>query len=220
MTWYLSVMIIVFMILYPFIRKYKDTAVKIILPLVCVLLGGYMYKTQPAIQVSKWQGIVNWTLIRGIIDISFGCIIYAVANYLKDVRLTAVSRVLCTVLSVGLWTYIFGCSFSGYDKRYDFFMIFIVGIAVMITLSEISYSNCLFSKIPLLSKCRDISLLIYLNHKAAYWILFYGKYNWSSPEYIAVYLILTVLLAMLSVMLQRIVSFAVKKSKRLFVSQE
>ena len=38
-TWYLSVMLIVLFALYPVIRKYKDTALKIIFPLIVLLLG-------------------------------------------------------------------------------------------------------------------------------------------------------------------------------------
>lgn len=81
--WYLSVMIISMFILYPMILKDRDTACKLLLPIISLFLLGYLYKTYGFVSpFADWTGFCYVGILRGIAQIALGASLSVLSDWL------------------------------------------------------------------------------------------------------------------------------------------
>lgn len=167
-TWYISAMLLSILILYPLIRKNKDFFIKYIAPMITIFGLGYMvYNYHTLLVIKEWNGFIYLGLIRGIVDISIGCIVFELSQLLKKNSLTKTGKTLITILEFILYISIIIMLFS-YSFIYTcFVLLFILIIPMCITLSDISYSKDIFNH-KIFNWMGKYSYSLYLGHCIAY----------------------------------------------------
>lgn len=163
-TWYLSAMLIAMLALYPMIRRWKDTFVCIIAPLIAIFFLGYVSQNFGNLnQYVKDYRLIYSGVMRAMAELSLGCIGYAACEKIKTVRFTTISRVLITLAQVIGYAGVIYCTTSLPAKQFDFVMLLCLAICVPLSFSGQGIAAPLFrgALFPWLGK---LSLVIYLNH--------------------------------------------------------
>lgn len=173
--WYLSSMLIGIAIIYPFLRKYYDTFMKYVAPLVALLILGYLYfETGKLTGVMKWMTIGYKGTIRGIAELLLGVYGYYLANELSKLKkLPNKSKILLTIIEILLYISITVFAVITFKSRFEFYALLAIYILLIISYSGITYSNKIFNNkfIYFLGK---LSLPIYVTQLSA--IVFVNNY--------------------------------------------
>ena len=137
-TWYLSVMILAFAILFPILLYNYEWAAKIILPIFAIFALGYMYMTCGRIrEIDRTVGIFRGGMLRGLAEMSLGVLAWEISKKIKSIRFTAFSEwvlVLVKILSYA-GIIVFGC--SSLDKKNDIFAILLCTCGIALSFSEV-----------------------------------------------------------------------------------
>ena len=166
-TWYLSAMILGMVLLYPLVRKYKDTFFYIIAPLGFLGLMGYMFQTYGSLSnLEHWNGFMLNGTMRAIADMLGGCICYTIATHLKKFEFAPVLRVFFTFMEWGCYIVSIVFVYDHHPSQYDYFIFLLFMIGVTITYSQISYDERIF-KHRIFGWLGTYSLSLYLGH--SYW---------------------------------------------------
>lgn len=100
--WYISAMLIAMLILYPLMKKYKDTFFYIIAPLIVIFVMGITYQQWNNLRVPHaWNGWAFKSLIRAVMGITIGCLCYKISVYIRGMKYTKLSEVFWTVAEWG-----------------------------------------------------------------------------------------------------------------------
>lgn len=103
-SWYVSAMLIAMLLLYPLVRKFRQSFCLIAAPLICLFGTGYLY-----CEVGQYKRIDEFLLFapqglwRAFIGLCLGCIIYEFAAVLRKISFTRFSRVLLSLASLVLF---------------------------------------------------------------------------------------------------------------------
>ena len=164
-TWYLSAMFMSMFILYPMIRKWKKTFTHLIAPLIAIFLMGYLTQKHSSLNlyINAWDTVFPG-LLRGLAEISLGCVCYVICEQLKGVSCTLFSRILITLTQVLGYGFVMHCMHDMPNaKRFDFVLLPILAICVTLSFSGQGVAVPLFTGkvFPWLGK---FSMIIYLNH--------------------------------------------------------
>ena len=161
--WYLSVMFLAMFMIYPLAKKYHDTFVNIVCPLVAVFILGYMQKEYGSITgVMTWTGLFYKSFLRGFAEICLGLFLFQVSDYLKQISLSPTSKISTTILEAVLYAFCILLTMLSVKKRYEILIVFALAVALPLTFSGITYSYDICKNsiiIPMLGK---ISMPIYL----------------------------------------------------------
>ena len=168
--WYLSSMLLAMAILFPLLRKYKNTAKLVIIPLITVLIFGYFAAEHSSIRSPfDWLGVTYRGNLRAIADMGVGIISCQITEVFQTKKLTVFFKSLLTgVKYVGILGLVMYMYFIRDAARLPYDMFCIVAIAVVIGLifSRQTYGERLFNNgvVGFLGK---FSLPLYLSHY--YW---------------------------------------------------
>ena len=106
-TWYISAMLIAMLVIYPLLRKYKDTYTLIIAPVTALLISGYFYNTVGYNGFTKFEGVITHGILRAFVGLNIGCLVYMFAEYLKKKefrpsvkRLLGIAELLLYLLAI------------------------------------------------------------------------------------------------------------------------
>ena len=140
-TWYLSAMLFALFLLYPLMRKLKDTFFYIIAPLLTIFLYGVMFQTFDDLGAPRgWNfGFIMKGTMRALAAIALGCVIFKIVEGLKKLQFTKVVRVLLTVVTIALWCGIIWYMFKHPSSKKDFDLVMLEAVALVLTLSNLSY---------------------------------------------------------------------------------
>lgn len=166
-TWYISAMIFVMIILYPLILKYRDTFYYIFAPVIFCFLLGFLFQTfgkltKPAV----YSSIAFRGFIRGFAEIAGGCICYKVSCKLKTYNYTKGMKILFGVIEWGLYFASIVYMFFHAASKYDFIIVLFLAVSITITLSQSSYDDKVFNR-PIFFWLGKYSFSLYLGH--AFW---------------------------------------------------
>lgn len=172
-TWYISAMLIVFFVLTPIIYNMKDTYKYYICPMIVMFGLGYLYNINTSLNIfmTQWNGYVYGGLIRALVDINLGIIVYNLSNLLLeksnnikryDLKINIVSILLYLVVFI----YII---FNRSEGSIDLFILVIIFFAVISTFSENKVNTFLDTRF--IRYLEKISLPIFLNHFLAIEVL-------------------------------------------------
>ncbi len=167
-TWYLSSMLLCMLILFPLIRRYNKTAMKIILPVCALLLLGWMYQTygQPR-NPTAWNGFTYRGNIRALAEIGLGTSCYHITKILQNINFNRFGKFLLTSVKWGAYIAVILHMYIPLDTQNDFLFILVLMIAISVTFS---------------AQGLDFSLY---NHKLFYFLgkfsfyMYLGHYYWS-----------------------------------------
>ncbi len=162
--WYLSSMLICMAILYPLVRKYKDTAVYIIIPLVSLLLLGWFCgnKTSPRDPL-KWMGLTYKGNIRAFAELGIGIFLYPMVEKVKKIDFTVFARILLTVVEYALYVQLVYYMYKRTATRLDYFYLLVFAVALVISFSEKGIDAPVFRG-QFFSLLGKYSLSLYLCH--------------------------------------------------------
>lgn len=165
-TWYISAMLIVSFVLTPIIYNMKDTYKYYICPIIVMLGLGYLYHISYSMNIfmTQWNGYVYGGLVRALVDINLGIIIYNLSNLLLEKSNNIKKyKLKVNVISVLLYLVIFiYIIFNKNEGTIDFFILVIIFAALITTFSETKINKLLDTK--LIRYLEKISLPIFLNH--------------------------------------------------------
>ena len=164
-TWYLSAMFTAMMILYPMVRKWKRTFTHLIAPLIAIGLMGYLTQNYSSLDLhlNHWDTMYAG-LVRGLAEISLGCVCYVICEKMKGVTYTLFSRILITLTQVLGYGFVLRCMHNMPNAtRFDFVLLPILAICVVLSFSGQGVAVPLFTgkAFPWLGK---VSMVVYVNH--------------------------------------------------------
>ena len=136
-TWYISAMLIGGAILYSLQRRFKDTFSYLIAPVGAILLLGYLFRNYTDLNLinGKFKTVAPG-LLRGLAEMSLGCVIFRMAAWLKEKRLTLFSSICLSLINLGCIAVAFYGATIAPDKRFDYIMLALLAVSVSIMFSE------------------------------------------------------------------------------------
>lgn len=164
--WYLSSMIFAMFILYPLLKKHRDNFILIASPTIIILGLGYLSKNWLGLDhaYNLWTGFCKTGILRGLIEINIGMIIYYINKKLKNIEYTKLFRIILTITSeLLLITVLFITTSIDTHKYYDYIMLLFISIAILIIVSEKTYEYKILSN-KLCYYLEKLSLPIFINH--------------------------------------------------------
>ena len=158
-TWYISVMFIDMLIIYPIMLKHKRNYYKIIAPLLVILVGGYLSFQYGHVAKGPYYKMI----LIGLFELALGTVInYAVRAHEKK-EWTNTKKIFMALISwVGFISILFITNKAKSHENYDFIMIIILSISIGISftgktpLSKILNNKAIFY-------LEKLSLPLYLN---------------------------------------------------------
>ena len=169
--WYISVMLLVMAIIYPFVKRYYNNFVKLVCPILAILLLGYLqYNYQSITGVMVYNGIAFKSFIRGFAEIILGLFLYEISKILRYKIISKKQRILLTIAEFTLYIFSFLIIMLTVPKSYEILIIFVLSFALPLTFSNITYSQEIF-KYSIFSFLGKITLPIYLVQLSSIWII-------------------------------------------------
>ena len=166
--WYISVMLIAMLILYPMTRKWYTSFTHIIAPLISLLILGYLSHEYGGLgNVNVWTPIGSKPVLRGISEISLGVVCFEVSRTLKERKLTKRQRTAITVLETASLAGAIWMSLDASPEEYDIYALIFLAVALTCAFSQQSYGEKLFSN-EVCTYLGKLSLPIYLVHRTAW----------------------------------------------------
>jgi len=217
-TWYLSAMLLNMLVLYPLLRKWKDTFYVIALPVLLLILGYFFQEFGTLSDLESWNGWILKGTLRGTAGLLAGCLCYKASTALSGIQWTVFSKGLFMLLEWGCYIAAIVLSCISFASRTDYLIFFLFMVGVTITYSNISFDAYIFRS-KLFPWLGSFSYSLYLGHSC--WREFteniYPR-EWSFKQQLTCYLVLAVwnglLIHYLSVFLR---ALRYKKVKALFV---
>ena len=167
-AWYLSAMLLAMLILYPLLRKYRETFTHIIAPLIAFLLFGYLSAKYG--RINQYGGditVIGGQVVRAIAGLSLGIVCHTTVSLLDKIKVTTLTQVLIGItVFVGFLVVFYLCHY-GNAEGIDVTLCLMVAILVTLTFWQCNWpalSGKFFSYLG------EYSLVVYLNHR---WIQFF-----------------------------------------------
>ena len=163
-TWYLSAMLISFFILIPIIYKNKDRYVYYIAPIIILFGLGYLYKSSPTLNlyINGWNGYLYKGLIRALVDINIGILIYNIVPTIIVKVKTKCQKIFVLIAEIILYAMLFYLIFIyGVEGILDYLMLIVIAVAIVFTFVDQNISRKLDT--PFINYLERISLPIYIN---------------------------------------------------------
>lgn len=209
-TWYLSAMFLAQAIVYPFMRKNKDTFFNLIAPLGFIFIMGFLFHQYEHITGNKeWVSVIYKGLLRAIGDTCGGCLIYIFSQKLTDINFTKFAKYSFTVIELGLYFAIAYYSIHHGNTRNDFVILLLLMIAITISFSNISYSENIF-KGRLFKWLGEYSLSLYLSHIVLRTVIPFPD-NFSYQRKLAIYYVASLLCGLLVMYLSKLMRYLYQK---------
>lgn len=220
-TWYISAMILNMLVLYPLIRKFKDSFYIIALVLILFILGAFFQTYGTFSDLEDWNGWILKGTVRGTAGLCAGCLCYKIAMILRRKKWTTFAKSMfmlieweCYIIAI-----IFCCKYA--SSRIDYLIFFLFMIGVTITYSNISFDKTLFQS-RIFCWLGSFSFSLYLSHSC--WREFTSNIypqQWGFTERLICYLLAAVWSGLfvhyLSILLRALKSEKMKDIKALFI---
>lgn len=215
-TWYISAMLLSLLIIYPIVRKNKDFFIKYIAPFIVIFGIGYItHNYSTVLVIEEWNGIVYFGVIRGIVEVCIGCIVYYLSQKLKTINITKFGKIIITLIEFLLYALVILLLLNYNFRYYCFVLLFIIMIPICITLSDISYSKDIFG-FKIFNWMGKYSYSLYLGQSIAYSKLI-GKYIFntglSHSKTIISFLIAAIIFGLVVMYISKLVSYIWSKNK-------
>ncbi len=166
-TWFLTVLFVSMLILYPIVKKYKEN---FILPwsiIIAIFFLGYLNHGWLGLdQYHKiWSNYMYTGMIRGFAEINLGMVICIINEKLKNVDYTKIGKLILTVISeISLIAILLIISLIKRHVEYDYVMLLMIFISIIIMVSEKTYDYKLLSN-KFIFFLEKISIPIFINHQ-------------------------------------------------------
>lgn len=163
-AWYISAMLLSMMILYPLLRKYKQNFIYLIAPLIVLLGFGWLSRNYSNLRGPDiWVTFTFKGVIRAFSELTLGCILYVICQKLKKVNFTTLGRIIITIIEIAGFIFPFLIAQFASTSKYDFILVPIIAISVLLAFSEKTLElNCFSNKF--FFWLEKLSLPLYICH--------------------------------------------------------
>ena len=163
LTWYLDVWLMVSFLFYPLGRRSYDVFVKIICPLTALFILGYLdYETGSLSDVREHLGFFYKSFLRGAGEMALGCSAFSLTRRFRQIRFTKLGKFLLGLGELLGYLTVFIYSNLEYEGRYEFPVLLLMFVLIIISFSEVNPGKRLFEN-RLVTLLGRYSLMIYLN---------------------------------------------------------
>ncbi len=160
--WYTSVLVIMSLVLYPLVLKYKNKFLYIIGPIIIFFIGSYI--------AYNWNGSIAWDgeyytkcLLRGLFEMSIGICLNPIVKKIKNTNFTILGKSFLTMVeNLGFISILFLTNTDSSHIKYDYIMILIFAICVSIAFSQMSFT-AKFTSNKLIFNLEKLSFPMYLS---------------------------------------------------------
>ena len=161
--WYLSSMLLCMAIMYPLLRKFGDTALYIIIPLISLFLLGWLCGNDYSPRdPTKWMGLTYKGNLRAFAEMGIGVCLYPVVEKVKKIDFTLFARCLLTVVEYTLYALLIYYMYKYTASKTDYFFLLVFAVALIISFSEKGIDAPLFA--GRFSWWGRYSFALYLSH--------------------------------------------------------
>lgn len=210
-VWYLSSMLICMFILYPMIRKFKRNFIYLVLPLIILLGSGIINQNATNFRnPNEWLGFTYLGNIRALIELSIGAIIYIFYEKIKKVNFTNIGKISITIIEILGFLSPFIVSQFIDSKKYDFIIILILSISILLAFTEKTLEYSILSN-KFSYWLEKISLPLYIfNHPIRIFML--NSSLFSNINYYQKTLIFIIITFVVSIISMYIIEYLKKKN--------
>lgn len=208
-SWYMSALLISILIVSVPLNKYKKGYIFWAAPVIAITVLGFLsHEYGTIVNVHKWVGIAYKCQFRAFAEINLGIFIYGLCQYFKKINFTVLGTFLLSCMEIGGYgIVIFYMWCKNNNFKYDFAILIILAVCILITFSEKSFLHAVCGKDHfILEFLGKYSLYIYLNQKVfcnIIPIMFENKSYWELIFLYTAAVLLTALLVMKTVELVR-----------------
>lgn len=221
--WYLGSMLLSMFIIYPLMRKYKNKYSFVVAPLVVYLGLGYLNHLFVGLnQTDEWVIFTIHNNIRAFSELNLGIIIFFLSQKIKDIKFTKLGKIILTLIELSCFIIPFIITtFINNSARYDFIMLMLIAIGILIASSNITLEkNLLNNKIVFFFE--KLSLPIYIFQAFCLRIVAYFTNNLkiSYATKLSIYLLITIFFSMFMLKIVETLkrkNFFIDKIKKLFI---
>ena len=195
-TWYISAMLVSMLILYPMLLKNFDLFTRVIAPALAIFLIGWIAKETGTLSVpATWLGLCYKGLIRGIAEMSLGCVCFVVCQWLMQLRLKTAGKILLSVIEWACYIIAIGiCVHFGVD--FGYLLVAVLAIGITISFSNQSATAALFHS-PIFPFLGQFSLTIYLIHYPIRMVFMHIKPNLAYWPQMGLFFLITFVIGLL-----------------------
>lgn len=220
-TWYISAMLLNMLVLYPLIRRFKDSFYIIALALMLFILGSFFQNYGTFSDLENWNGWILKGTVRGTAGLCAGCLCYKAGTVLGRNKWTAFAKAMFMIIEWGCYitTIILCCKYSSSPVDYLIFLLFMIGITI--TYSNVSFDELLFRP-RIFCWLGSFSFSLYLSHSS--WREFTSNIypqEWGFRQRLICYIVVAVWSGLfvhyLSVFLRALKAEKWEKIKALFI---
>jgi peptidoglycan/LPS O-acetylase OafA/YrhL len=166
-SWYLSVMVLAMLIIYPVMRKCGDTFFYVIAPAGFIFIMGITYQNWSTLAApTVWRGFAFKGFIRGFMEILGGCICYTLATAIKKHRYTGFARFCFTIAEWGGYLIVAAYAALRPHTKYGWLLVISLMVGITITVSQESLTGSMFQG-KVVAWLGAYSFSLYLSH--GYW---------------------------------------------------
>lgn len=163
-TWYISSMLLSMMIMYPLIRKFPDISTYVVIPLITMILLGYLCgELGSPRNPMKWIGFTYKGNLRAFAEIGLGVIAYKFVEYLSTITLTLPGKIVITLTEWGCYIILIMYMFFEKAGVRDYFFLFVMVLAVSLSFAEKGIDSNIFHH-PFVYVLGRFSIPLYLGH--------------------------------------------------------
>ncbi len=220
-TWFLSAMIICMFVLYPFIMKNFDMAIKVVLPILFVFVAGYVLHQygKSLHNIKSWNTLFYSGIPKSFAEIAFGASCYylpeKINHYRQNVFVSQkVADFLFTALKWGSILIVFLYSLGVYNKIYDLDCLILCAIFVSISFSDAGFH---FPGNRITDFLGQMSLPFFIFHKIILNLLLKIIPKHHYP--ISKYLILILCTFIICIIMKILADYGWKATEKLFVGK-
>lgn len=166
--WYLSVLVIVLLTLYPLIARYGKWMLNIVFPLGSIIIIGYLYGTNGfyVINDSKFLGLVSAGILRGFASTMIGASLFSLVEHINRYKYTKIAKILLTIIKIGvIAVFFYFVTFEDKRRYFDIHAVLLCAIGIGLSFSNMTYSIPQTKFSNFLGK---LSLSIYIYHGIVY----------------------------------------------------
>ena len=163
-SWYLSAMLLGMLILYPLMKKYKDTFFYIIAPVGFIFMMGITHQEFNGLASPHvWTGLFYKGMLRAVMELLLGCICFKFGTFLSKIDFNYKGKICVSIIEWGAYLIAILYMFSYGGTKYDWIILFVLGIAISLTYSETGIMNK-YIRSNTFSLLGEYSFSLYLGH--------------------------------------------------------
>lgn len=166
-TWYLSAMLLIMLILYPIMCKNKELFLTVVAPAITLFSLGFLYQNygNPR-NPTRWIGFSYKGLIRGFGEICLGAVCFAITTRFQKIQLTSIGHAFFTFAENTCYLIVLFAACTMKATRYDYVLILLFAIAICLSFSGQTIEYSFLSK-KTATALASFGFFLYLGH--VYW---------------------------------------------------